>query len=171
MTLRAAFPWVVRLVLGGVFAYAAVGKLADPTGFAREIANYQLLPDYAQHVAVSLPTTELVAALTLFAPDRRWRRAGALAIAALLAVLLVAVTSVVLRGINVDCGCFGAGSGAVTWLTVLRNTGLLGLALYLVRLDDSSGSSAGGAGGARGGVGAGVAEGDEGRPARSRVEV
>jgi len=169
VSVRAAFPWLVRGVLGGIFAYAALGKLADPAGFAREIANYQFLPDYAQHVAVALPATELLAALVLFAPDRAWRRAGALAIAALLVVLLAAVTSVVLRGINVDCGCFGAGSGEVTWLTVLRNAALLAAAIYLVRLPDSSGESVGGAaGGVADGDGDDVAE--AGRPARSRVD-
>lgn len=137
---RAAFPWLLRLGLAGLFAYAAVGKLRDPSAFAREIANYQLLPDLASHVAVALPGAELVAAIAILLPDARIRRAGALALAVLLVVLLVAVTSVVVRGVNVDCGCFGAGSGEVTWLTVLRNVGLLAAASYLVVRDESSGS-------------------------------
>jgi hypothetical protein len=52
-------------------------------------------------------------------------RAGALATSALMAIFTVAVTSVVLRGINISCGCFGAGSGPVTLLTVLRDVALL----------------------------------------------
>jgi hypothetical protein len=52
-------------------------------------------------------------------------RAGALAAAALLAVFTVAVGSAVVRGINITCGCFGAGSGPVTWMTVIRDVALL----------------------------------------------
>ena len=176
MSPRAAVPWLLRAVLAGLFVYAAIGKLADPSAFAREIANYQLFPGIAQHVAVALPTTELVVALALFAPDRTWRRAGALGLAGLLAVLLVAVTSVVVRGVNVDCGCFGSGSGPVTWLTVLRNATLLACALYLVRLDESSSESGVGRGdGVRegegdAGVGAAGDRAEPGRPGRSRVE-
>jgi hypothetical protein len=47
----------------------------------------------------------------------------------LLAVFTVAVTQVVLRGINIECGCFGGSSGTVTWLTVVRDVALFGAAL------------------------------------------
>ena len=135
--LRAAFPWLLRLGLAGLFAYAAVGKLRDPSAFAREIANYQLLPDLASHVAVALPGAELVAAIAILVPDARIRRAGALALAVLLVVLLIAVTSVVVRGVNVDCGCFGGGgydpdaASQYPW-EIARDAALLGASLFLV---------------------------------------
>jgi len=140
---RDAVTLLVRAGLALLFGYAAIGKLRDPNAFAREIANYQLLPQYAQHAAATLPATELVLALALWVPNRSWRRAAALALAVVLFVFVVAVTSVVVRGVNVDCGCFGAGSGAVSWLTVVRNLGLTAAALYLLREDSSRSSSSG----------------------------
>jgi hypothetical protein len=64
-----------------------------------------------------------------------WRRAGALALAGLLAAFTVAVGSAVLRGLDIDCGCFGTGSGPASWLTVMRNLALLAAAVALLALE------------------------------------
>lgn len=130
-----AFTILARIGLGGLFLYAGFAKLRDPAAFAREIANYQLLPAIAPHLAATLPMVEIVAALSLLLPAVRWRRAGALLTFGLLATFLVSVTSVVLRGVNVDCGCFGSGSGPISWWTVARNATLSLVALYLVLAD------------------------------------
>lgn len=130
--MRSAFTWVIRLGLAALFGYAGVMKLLDPEGFAREIANYQLFPDLAPHLAATLPTLECVAALALLAPDAQWRRAAALTITGMLVMFLVAVIWVLARGVNVDCGCFGTDSGSITWLTVARDLALIGAAAYLV---------------------------------------
>jgi hypothetical protein len=53
----------------------------------------------------------------------------------LLAVFTAAVAAVLMRGIDIECGCFGTGSGPVSWLTLLRNLGLLGAAVLLVIAD------------------------------------
>lgn len=135
MRARTFVPIVIRLGLAGLFFYAGFAKLRDPSAFAREIANYQLFPELAPHAAASLPAIEIVAALALLLPLERWRRAGALLVFGLLATFLVAVTSVVLRGVDIDCGCFGSGSGPVSWWTVARNASLSALALYLVFAD------------------------------------
>jgi len=42
--------------------------------------------------------------------------------------------SVVLRGINITCGCFGEGSGPVTTLTVLRDVVLVAAGVALFKL-------------------------------------
>jgi putative oxidoreductase len=47
-----------------------------------------------------------------------------------LAVFTVAVTQVVVRGINVECGCFGGAAGPVTALTIARDVGLFAAALF-----------------------------------------
>jgi len=127
--------WTLRLLLGGLLLFAGVSKMRDPAGFSQEIANYQFLPDLAPYLAVTLPAIEvLVGGALLFSPWR-WRQAGALSAALLLGVFLVAAGSAVARGLDITCGCFGAGNSPVSWWTVLRNLGLVLAAVLLLRLD------------------------------------
>ncbi|HEU4410412.1 MAG TPA: MauE/DoxX family redox-associated membrane protein [Polyangiaceae bacterium] len=120
-----------RLGLGALFLVAGALKLRDPYAFALEIANYQLFPALAPWLAAALPATEIVVGVALVAGPRPWARAGALAAALLLGAFTVAATSAVVRGVNISCGCFGADSGPVTWLTVARDVGLVALALWV----------------------------------------
>jgi uncharacterized membrane protein YphA (DoxX/SURF4 family) len=123
--MKTILSWILRLGLGGLFLFAGVSKLGDPTQFAIEIGNYRLLEPIAPWLAVILPFIEIVLGVVLIAGPRPWRRASALALLGLLAVFTVAVVTVVARGINVDCGCFGGQSGPVTWTTVIRDVTLL----------------------------------------------
>jgi putative oxidoreductase len=60
----------------------------------------------------------------------------------LLVVFTLAVTQAVVRGINVDCGCFGgAASGPVTGWTIARDVGLLAAAAALSWLTPRPASS------------------------------
>lgn len=156
--LHSTFLRMLRVGLAGLFLYAGAAKLRDPSAFVREIANYQFLPELAPHVAATLPSIEIVAALALLLPAAPWRRAGALLTFGMLVAFLVGVTSVVLRGVNIDCGCFGSGSGSVTWWTVARNAVLSAAALYLVLADRGVADSREGA--RLRGAGAGEAAGD-----------
>lgn len=121
---RTAAFWALRLGVGLLFIFTGVLKLGDPEGFATEIHNYQLFPVLAPLMAATLPAIEIVLGAALVLGPRAWVRGGALATFAVTAVFTVAVASVVARGINISCGCFGAGSGPVTMLTVLRDVGL-----------------------------------------------
>ncbi len=123
---------VVRLGLGGLFIAAGVFKWDDPAGFAQEIANYQLVPGLAPYLAVALPAVEVVAGAALLFAPLAWRAAGAAALAVLSFAFLVAVVAAVVRGLDISCGCFGGGSAPVSWLTVLRNLGLVAAAVWLV---------------------------------------
>lgn len=121
---------VFRVVLGALFVFAGVVKLGDGAGFALEIANYRMLPfaSLAPWLAVTLPGIEIAAGAALLVGTRPWLRAGALIVGALLVVFTVAVTQVVLRGINIQCGCFGGDAGPVTWVTIMRDVVLLAMA-------------------------------------------
>lgn len=124
----------LRLGLGGLFLVAGALKLSDPSAFAVEIHNYQLLPELAPVLAAALPTVELALGAAMAIGPRRWAHAGAFAATLVLLVFTVAVSSVVVRGINITCGCFGEGSGPVTALTVLRDIALIAAALALTWL-------------------------------------
>ena len=131
---RIATGWLLRLGLGGLFVLAGVLKLAQPTTFATEIVYYSFLPQLAPYLAATLPMIEIALGLALVAAPVPWRRAAALAMAGLLAVFTVAVVQAVARGINIDCGCFGGGSGPVSGWTIARDLALLAAAVAAVWL-------------------------------------
>ena len=112
-----------RVVLGALFVYAAVLKLADLALFAEEIANYQMLPArVVPLVAVTVPGVEIAAGLLLALG--LWARAAALVIGALLVVFIAGLSQALLRGIDLRCGCFG-GAAPATWWTVARDVAML----------------------------------------------
>jgi uncharacterized membrane protein YphA (DoxX/SURF4 family) len=102
-------PWLtirVQFVLAAVFVVAAVGKIADPPGFAHEIHNYALLPGVAVNaLALVLPWLELVCGLALFFGIAR--RSSARILGILLVVFVIALGINLARKRPVDCGCFG----------------------------------------------------------------
>ena len=116
--------WVLRIAIAGVFVYAAVPKLFDPSAFATAIQNYRAVPEaVVGHVALFVPVFELVIALGLMLPQ--YQRGAALLAMLLLAVFSAAMAQARWRGIDLTCGCFGAAFEAkVSWLTVARTLGL-----------------------------------------------
>ena len=125
ISLRSLAAWMLRLGLGGLMVVAGLLKLRDPSGFAVEISNYQLLPSLAAYPAAILPATELVLGLGLIVAPAPWRRAGTVGVAILFLMFTLAVTSAYVRGINIACGCFGGGGDAIGPLTLMRNLALL----------------------------------------------
>jgi putative oxidoreductase len=143
MTRKTVLLWTMRLGLAGLLLFSGYRKALDTGTFAIEIANYQLFPSLAPYLAVTLPTIELTIGLALLLGPRAWMRAGALAACGVMAVFLVAVTSVVVRGIDIRCGCFGGDSGSVNGLTILRNVLLMSAAAWLYRLASQPQSQSG----------------------------
>lgn len=120
---------VFRLVLAGMFLFAAVPKLLDPVTFARDIDNYRLLPDaLIGPVALMLPVAEIVIALALV--TGLYARGAALAAGAMLLAFAAGMVQAIVRGIDLDCGCFGRFAEAqVSWWTVARNLTLFALSV------------------------------------------
>ena len=120
-----ASQWLARLLVAGVFLVAAIPKLADPAAFAQDIANYEV-PYWSWNLAAGIvPALELVAALGLLWP--RTQRASAVILSTLLVVFLLLIYSVIARGIDISCGCFGKQdeAAAVGWPLFWRDVGLL----------------------------------------------
>jgi len=98
--------FILRLIVGGVFVIAGVLKIAHPTSFANDIANYRLLPHNAVNLlAITLPWIEVVAGALLVAGT--WKRASAVLITLLMIVFLIAIGQALARGLDIRCGCFG----------------------------------------------------------------
>lgn len=96
---------ICRLVLGGLFIYAGISKVADPHGFARIIHNYQLLPDiFVTAMAIFMPWVEIIAGIFLVAGI--YKRSSASVLSVLLVVFMIAISINLIRGLEFDCGCF-----------------------------------------------------------------
>jgi uncharacterized membrane protein YphA (DoxX/SURF4 family) len=123
------FVLACRLVVGGVFLYASIDKLLHPAAFARAIHNYHLVPMALLHPwAHYLPVLEVVIGLALVLGV--WRRGAALVAALLTVVFIAAIASALVRGLDINCGCFHAEGGHGVGLDLLvRDVGLLALCL------------------------------------------
>lgn len=120
-----------RFVLGGLFVYAGIVKVLDPLDFAQNIRNYRLVGQSLSFLAaVILPWLEILAGLALAAGV--WRRASALVISALLGFFIVLTLVTIVRGLDVDCGCFGALSRKSGFGVILEDLGMLYLGLCLL---------------------------------------
>jgi uncharacterized membrane protein YphA (DoxX/SURF4 family) len=117
-----------RIVLGGLFVYAGLTKALEPLDFAQNIRNYRLVGQGLSFIAaVILPWLEILAGLALAAGV--WKRGAALTISGLLVFFIVLILVTMVRGIDVDCGCFGAvsrkaGLGAILEDLVMLFPGL-----------------------------------------------
>lgn len=123
-----------RLALGGLFLYAGILKAMDVTAFAGTVAAYRILPYTGNYLlAAILPYIEIVAGVLLVA-NRRVRPA-ALLLGGLNACFMLALGTVLLRGLEVDCGCFGAAGKTSPQEALVRDAGLLLLAavVYFLR--------------------------------------
>jgi putative oxidoreductase len=129
-----ALEWVASLALAGVFLAAAFPKIAEPAKFALAIYQYGILPDALVNLAaIYLPWLEITCAAALAVLPAA-RRGALVLLAGLLVVFTLALAFTFLRGQPVPCGCFGGdGESPSTWLSLLRNLGLLGLAALALR--------------------------------------
>jgi len=96
----------MRLVLGGTFILAAIPKILDPKGFALDITHYDFFPKYVVNlIAITLPWIELFIAFSIiFAVAQK---GGVLLLNLLLITFLVLLGQAWIRGLDIDCGCFG----------------------------------------------------------------
>ena len=130
------FSTAVRFVLAGVFLAAGGLKAVDPQSSVAAVRAYRLLPASLETVVGwGLPFAEI--ALGLLLVVGAFTRLMAVVSALVLAVFVAAVVSASVRGLSIDCGCFGGGGTVAPGQAdytgeILRDTMLLLLALWLV---------------------------------------
>ncbi len=113
ITLRNYLPVVLRIFLGVLFVYASLNKVADPKKFAMVIYNYQILPSSLVYLtAVILPWVELLVGFSLLTGV--FLSGGSLLAFLSMVIFFLALGFNLVRGINVDCGCFEMGLEQVT---------------------------------------------------------
>ena len=126
---------LARLLVGGVWLYAGWLKVGDPEASTTAVRAYQLLPlDVADAVGRVLPALEIgVGLLLVLGLLARW---AAVVSALLLAGFVIGIVSVWVRGIPIDCGCFGGGGydpdafAQYPW-EIARDAGLLLASAYV----------------------------------------
>jgi uncharacterized membrane protein YphA (DoxX/SURF4 family) len=112
---------VSRLALAAIFIYSAYAKLKDPWFvFAASIDSYRMLPSGATiYIAKTLPWFELVLGVLLVIGFRvKW---VAIICGVLLAGFWLSMLRAYLKGMDIDCGCFGPGE-RISILTLLRDS-------------------------------------------------
>ncbi|MFQ6037636.1 MAG: MauE/DoxX family redox-associated membrane protein [Candidatus Aminicenantales bacterium] len=131
MSSRKLLLFLVRLVLGGTFVWAGILKIADPLRFAEDISNYRVFPRVITlFLALVLPWVEVLCGVLLVSGV--FFRASALILSGLLVTFLVLISVTIVRGINIECGCFGSLSEKVGWRLVLTDSVLLLLTLTVL---------------------------------------
>lgn len=124
---------LARLGAGGLFLLAGWIKAQNPLAFVLAIEGFKLFPEAViPFFAFTVPVLELLCGAMLVCGFGT-REAGFVLLGMTTAFTL-AIASVLLRGMKVDCGCFGSMFGEakpISWLTIGRNLLFLGSFLAL----------------------------------------
>ena len=100
----------VRLILGSVFLWSGLQKIDNPSRFAGEVFDYDLLNfTFGFAVSVVLPWLELVMGVLFLAGFVVEGCYGCSSL--LLIIFVIAQTLVMHRGVSIKCACFGSGTG------------------------------------------------------------
>ena len=136
-----AWRWLgvaLRLLVGVVLLYASWDKVQHPQAFAISVRAYELMPVSLSNLfALVVAWTELVAGAMLVMGVFVRPAAGAAFL--LLALFTAALVTVVVRGMVIDCGCFGSGEdnhATVGLWMIGRNLVLLAAAWFVIRYHD-----------------------------------
>ena len=112
-----------RLVLGGVFIYASLDKIAHPAEFAKAIGNYHVLPFGLENLlALFLPWLELLTGILLIVGIMV--DGATILIISMNIVFIFAISQALARGISIECGCFSVsteGGNNIGFQTILRD--------------------------------------------------
>jgi len=121
ITVNEKIIFLIRIIVGFVFVYASIHKIADPESFAKSIENYRILPLFSVNVvAIIVPWVELIVGLFLMFGVFIKASSSIATFLMLFFSLLVFVT--IIRGIDISCGCFSSSvSTPVGWQKFTEN--------------------------------------------------
>ncbi|MRR57258.1 MAG: DoxX family membrane protein [Deltaproteobacteria bacterium] len=122
----------LRIGLGVVFVYAGILKITEPVAFAGSVAAYKILPYYFNYlVAATIPWVEAACGLLLIVGYRVKAAAGI--VAGMNVLFIVLLASTIMRGLDIDCGCFRQGGEKTSaWIAILRDILFLSVALIII---------------------------------------
>lgn len=133
----------LRTALAWTFLHAGVLKIWDfahsrpaTPDFVVAIQQYHIVPwpDLAVLFAVYLPWVEIFAALGLLL--RPVRLGASTILAALMTVFIIALSSAWMRGLRIECGCFGRESATTDYTAILLRDLCLLIAIGILLVRD-----------------------------------
>ncbi len=118
------FLYAFRFTVGFVLIIAAIPKIADPSSFAKSIEAYQLIPAiFINLTALLIPWGELLIGIFLIVGVML--RGSAILSASLFAAFSIIIAVSLMRGLTIDCGCFGSNSSPLSWMRFWEDIGLM----------------------------------------------
>lgn len=97
--------FLLRVILGLIFITASLDKIAHPDQFAKIVYNYHILPPFLINIfAIILPWLELTCGIFLILG--LFLESSALLITLLLLIFMMGMGLNLVRGIDINCGCF-----------------------------------------------------------------
>ncbi len=123
-----------RLILGVIFIEFALSKIMRPAVFAMNVIDYNLTPAWGVNLwSLFLPWAELLGGLFLILGIRT--RAAATIIGGMNIIFIIGLVNAIFLGLPINCGCVGEVGEPVNWLKVLKNTGMLFMAIQIFLYD------------------------------------
>lgn len=123
---------MARLAVGATYIYASFYKLVEPGLFAKTIWYYHLVPgSFINIMALVLPWLELICGLAIIFG---FLYRGSVVLVNLMTLMFIfALATTIMRGIDIDCGCFKVGKQATraAWDSLIFDLGLIIATLWL----------------------------------------
>lgn len=119
-----------QLGLSALFLIAAYTKYTEPFYFGNQLVAYELPLHYTviDTLVWLIPTIETIIAIGLLLGI--YTKKIATLAALLIATFTLMVAIALLRGLDIDCGCFGIPQ-PIGWKKILENTVLFSVAVYV----------------------------------------
>ena len=104
-TQRSVIALLCRVILGVILVYASIDKIVHPEEFAKSIGNYNVLPFGLENLlGIILPVLELLVGSCLILGIML--DGSAIITAGMMTVFIIALSQAMIRGIDINCGCF-----------------------------------------------------------------
>ena len=121
----------IQVFVSLFFLLTGISKLLDPASFSLAVERYQLTgPALSWVAALWLPWLECLSAVCLWI--RSSRQAALVSILGMLLVFQFAIGSALARGLDISCGCLGAGMESSLIFSFIRNFFLIGGLAFLI---------------------------------------
>jgi uncharacterized membrane protein YphA (DoxX/SURF4 family) len=102
---RSVIALLCRVILGVILVYASIDKIVHPAEFAKAIGNYNVLPFGLENLlGIVLPILELLVGICLVFGIML--DGSAIITAGIMTVFIIALSQAMIRGIDINCGCF-----------------------------------------------------------------
>ena len=102
---RSVIALLCRVILGVILVYASIDKIVHPAEFAKAIGNYNVLPFGLENLlGIVLPILELLVGICLVLGIML--DGSAIIAAGMMIVFIIALSQAMIRGIDINCGCF-----------------------------------------------------------------